>query len=445
MPAPSAAPAAWAPLSPGRSPRVDITNFFTLWLVLLYGISANQVIPGMGALGSPALLMAMTTPLVWGLAWFHPQMGLVRDGHPVRAAVGLFFLYHLFSYSVASTRSLTSLEASGSTRSLLTMAAMSGVALLVADGIRDEARLTALLRRVTYAAALFSLHGILQLVTRSLLHVNVPGLQWNAPPMGIADRGAFGRPPATGLHAIEYSVVAGATFPLAIHFALHARTPLQRYVATGCALVIGLAVPLSSTRSGLVSMVVGLLVLFAGWRGRRLLNGILSVLITVPVLWATVPGVVGTFIGMFTGTDDDPSVQARLRVVPRVMEMIRERPLVGLGTGTWSPEDYFLLDNQIYVSSLELGIFGMLLVFGVLALAVVVAATVHAIPRVDAASGHLSLAISASIAAFAVSLVTFDAFHYRILTGTLFLLVGAAGAFWRLNRGSEHLLSREPG
>jgi hypothetical protein len=444
MPATPAAPATWAPLSPGLRGHLDVTNLFTLWLLLLYGISANQVVPGIGALGSPALLMAMTAPLIWAMGWVHPEVGLSQERHPLRAAVGLFFLYHLFSYGVASTRPITALEANGATRSLLTMAAMSGVALLVADGVRDEARLTALLRRVTYVAALFCLHGMLQLVTRSLLHVNVPGLQWNAPPMPIADRGAFGRPPATGLHAIEYSVVAGAAFPLAIHFVLHARTPMQRYVATGCALLIGLAVPLSSTRSGLVSMVVGLLVLFAGWRGRRLVNGILSVLIAVPLLWMTVPGVVGTFIGMFTGTDDDPSIQARLRVIPRVMQMIRERPLVGLGTGTWSPEEYFLLDNQIYVSTLELGILGMLLVFGVLALAVVVAATVHAIPGVDPASGHLSLAVAASIAAFTVTLVTFDAFHYRILTGTLFLLVGAAGAFWRLNRGSEHLFAREP-
>lgn len=420
----------------------DVTAYLTLWLILLYGISANQVLPGLGALGSPAMLVAIPTILIWGAGWLLPGSGLSIRPNPLRAALILYLCYQLLSFGVASARPLTEVEANGSFRAILSALAMAGIALLVADGVPSIARLTALLRRALYAATLFCAFGILQLVAGSPLQAQLPGLVWNAPPMGISARGAFGRAPSTGLHAIEYSVVAGAMLPLAIHFALHGSTRAQKRLATACALIIGLSVPLSSTRSGLLSLVVGLSILFLGWRGRRLVTGLLSAGVAVPLLWATVPGVVGTFIGMFTGTDEDPSIQARLRLIPQVMALIRERPLLGLGIGTWSPEDYFLVDNQVYVTTLEMGMLGMLLTTILLALGVMTAASVRAMPSVDARAGQLSQAIAASTGGFAISLATFDAFHYRILTGTLFLLLGSAGVMWRLHDGSAHLRKR---
>jgi len=155
-----------------------------------------------------------------------------------------------------------------------------------------------------------------------------------------------------------------------------------------------------------------------------------------------IPGVVGTFIGMFSDADDDVSIQARLLRVPRIMALIRERPVTGLGLGTWSTEDYFLVDNEVWVTTLETGIVGMLLTALILVVALTMALTVRFIPGVDDATGQLSQAVAASTAGLAVSLLTFDAFHYRILTGTLFLLLGIAGALWRIHRGTEHVLGR---
>jgi hypothetical protein len=419
--------------------RLDVVAYLTLWLILLYGLSARQVLPGFGAIGSPAMVLVIPAAFIWAAGWVLPQSGLDRGRQPMRAVLLVYLAYQLVSFAVASSRTLTELESTGSVRALLTAFAMTGVGLLVADGIRDEGRLTELLHRVVKAVTFVSAFGIVQFYTGAPMQFLVPGLQWNRPPVGLAERGPFGRPAATTLHPIEFSVVTAALLPLAIHFALHGRTVHQRRNAAFAAGLIALAVPLSVSRSGLVSLVLALVVLLAGWRGRRLVNGLLTICIAIPVLWATVPGIVGTFIGMFTDTDDDPSIQARINRRPRVMELLRLRPWLGLGNGTWSTEDYFLVDVEIYVTSLQLGLLGMALITIILVFGFLLALAVRALPSASEPTRHLALAIAAGIAGISGSLISFDAFHYRILTGTLFLLLGAAGALWRILGGSEHV------
>ena len=419
----------------------DVTVYLTLWIILLYGLSARQVVPGFGAIGSPAMLLVLPALLIWAAGWLLPGSGLLRGRNPIRVALLAYLGYQVLSFAVASTRSLTPLETSGAMRALLTAVAMAGVGLLVTDGVPTLPRLTTLIRRIVYAVTFVSVFGIVQFFTRQTFQFLVPGLVWNRPPVGLAARGEFGRPAATTLHAIEFSVITAALLPLAIHFALYGRTVHQRRNAACAAGLIALAVPLSVSRTGVVSLGIALLILFAGWRGRRLINGVLSVVIAIPVLWVTIPGIVGTFIGMFTDTDDDPSVQARINRVPRVIALIRERPWFGLGNGTWSVEDYFLIDNEVYVTTLEMGIVGMVLTTLFLGGTVVLALAVRGLPGVDETTRHLAMAIAASIGGLSISLITFDAFHYRILTGTLFLLIGAAGALWQMHRGSDHVSS----
>lgn len=423
--------------------KLDVTAYLTLWIVLLYGISARQVVPGFGAIGSPAMLLVLPALLIWATGWILPGSGLSQRRNPIRAALLTYFAYQILSFAVASSRSLTPLETTGSFRALLTAAAMTGVGLLVTDGVTRLTRLTTLLHRLVYAVTFVSAFGLIQFFTRQPLQFLVPGLQWNQGRAGhLSGRGEFVRPGATALNSLEFSVITGALLPLAIHFALYGKTVPQRRNAGIAAALIALAMPLSVSRSGLVSLVVALVVLFLGWRGRRLINGLLAVAIAVPVLWATIPGIVGTFIGLFTDTDDDISIQARRRRVPRVMELVRERPWLGLGNGTWSTEDYFLIDNEVYVTTLEMGIIGMALTFLLLGGAVAVALCVRGLPGVDNNTRHLALAIAASIAGLSISLVTFDVFHYRILTGTLFLLIGSAGSLWQMHHGSDHMARR---
>jgi hypothetical protein len=422
------------PTPPAHSaPGLDVTAYLTIWLVLLFGISAQQVLPGVGALGSPAMLIALTAPLLWVAGAVLPHSGLSRDPHPLRLALFVYLAYMIASFAVATSRSLTELESSGAVRALITETAMVGVALLVADGVRDRARLDTLLRRLVIATAFLGCLGIAQFLTGNPLQVRVPGLTWNFIVEGIEERSIFNRPLGTTMHPIELSVVTASMLPLAIHFALNAESlTTRRNMATAAAL-IAVAMPLAISRSGIVSAVVGLFVLFVGWGWRRRLTGALTVVAFVPVMWAVVPGLVGTFASLFGDAEGDPSVQARIERGPRVMALVRLRPWLGLGNGTWSLEDYFLLDNEVYVTMLETGILGLLLVFALISVGVVAGLLVARLPTSGPGDPSLGNALAASIAALGVSLLTFDAFHYRILTGSLFLLLGSVGALWRLH------------
>lgn len=426
----------------GRQRTFDAAAFLTVWIVLLYGISAHQVVPGFGAIGSPAMIVALAASALWVLGLMHPESGLSRDPHPMRLLLIVYLAFQLLSFAVASSRQLSDLEATGSQRALLTVIAMVGIALLAADGIPTVERAADLLRRLVYAGGIFAAFGIFQLAVRDAVQVSIPGLVWNLQPMGLDTRGPFGRPTSTAMHPIEYSVLAGSLFPLAIYFALYGSSRRRRRLAGASAVALGLAVPLASTRSGLVSLVLGMAILIASWRGRRLVNAIIASVMAVPLVWALIPGVVGAMIGLFTDTDDDVSIQARLLRVPRIMALIRERPVAGLGLGTWSTEDYFLIDNEVWVTTLETGIVGILLTGLILVVGIASALIARSIPGVDEATGQLCQAVAATTAALAVSLLTFDAFHYRILTGTLFLLLGISGALWRIYRGTDHVLGR---
>jgi O-antigen ligase len=421
----------------GTDPRVDTVAYLTVWLVLLFGINARQVVGIFGAIGSPALLMGLTALFLWVAGWILPGSGLDRRPHPLRPALLVYLWVVMASAIVAFSRPLSDLEASGAVRALLTSLVLVGIALLVADGVQSVSRLQTLLRRVTIATAAVSGLGVLQFVSGRALQFTVPGLQWNAEILGTAERSIFHRPAGTTLHPIEFSVITAAMLPLAIHFALYGTTRTIRRNMAVAAFVIVLGVPLSISRSGLVALVVALAVASLAWSWRRRLQALLLGMIAVPVLWMGVPGLIGTLIGLFSNTDADISIQARLDRTPRIMALVRERPWLGLGNGTWSVEDYFLVDNEVWVTTLEMGILGALLTFALFGAAILIGVLIKYLPGVEEGTGHLAHATAACIAAITVSFATFDAFHYPMLTGTLFLLLGAVGALWRLHDGID--------
>lgn len=377
------------------------------------------------------MIAGMGAALVWACAWLLPRTGLRREGHPMRPLLLLWCWYAMVSYAIAMTRPLTELELTGADRGLIQALAMVGIALLAADGLGDVPTTTKLLRRLLYVGGVVALIGIGEFIYGSRVEMLMPGLTWEKP-SGVASRSGFTRPRATALHPIEFSVVMGALVPLAVHFSLYDHTAARRRTAIVILLLIAIAIPMSVSRSGVVSLVAGTLVLAAGWSLRRIANAVVAAVAGALTLWWSMPRLMDTVVGLFTETDDSHSIQARIERVPRIMELVRERPWLGLGNGTWSIEDYFLIDNEIWVTTLETGILGLLLTCLLLVAGVVVALCVRSLPHTDEATGHLGRAVGATIVGLGVSLATFDAFHYRILTGTLFLLLGVAGALWRL-------------
>lgn len=420
-----------------RSHR-DAVTLLTGFVGLLFVLPARWVVQPFGAVGSPALLLGVGLAWCWWAAKVLPTSGLARGFQPVRLAVLAYGWYLVGSYALAYLRPLTELEASGAHRALITLVSLAGVALLSADGVASRERLDVLLRRVVAGGVFMALVGMVQFFLNydptTLLHA-VPGIELNRGYHAIGERSFFNRPYGTGTHSIEFGVILGVVLPLALHYAFHS-AGRPRVRAWLSALVIAAGIPLSLSRSGVVAVVVGLGVLSLVWGWRRRLNVLMGALGLSAVMWAVIPGLIGTLIGLFTNTETDPSVQARTRRIPRMLALLSERPWFGRGNGTYSVEDYFLLDNELYVQAISIGVVGVAVLIGLLAVAMATAR--GAATRADDEPGRqLGQAIVACLAALTVNIATFDAFYYRIFTGLLFLFIGAAGALWRLTRQSH--------
>lgn len=419
--------------SPSRwIPAWDAVAFLSVWLVLLYGISAAQIVGPLGDIGTPAMLLAALAAASWWAGRILPESDLARSTHPLRSTLLIYAWVAAGSFVVALARPLSEIEQFGATRSLLNSLILTGLAMLVIDGIHSIDRCKVLFRRLVIVGAAMVSLGILQFFTGLDLTFSIPGLRWNHEYMGVVGRSNFNRPSSTTLHPIEFSVVAAALFPLAFHFFLYPPDGGRRKVFLGAMLIIGLAIPLSVSRSGLVSIVAAMCLLSAGWTWQLRARALTVGAIMVPLLWLAIPGLVGTLSSMFTNHEVDDSIQARIERLPRIIEVIRERPWLGRGEGTFNVEEYFLIDNGFYVKIMETGIVGTTAWATLLAIGIYMGLAVSHQPGATEEIAHLGRAIAAGILAVAISFFTFDAGTYRILMGTLFLLIGGAGALWRL-------------
>lgn len=423
-----------------RPPEVDAVAFLTLWLLLVFFIPSTQTVPGFGAIGQPGLLISLVVPIWWLASRFVPSMHSAQGPQPIRVALLLYAAYTFASFGMAAARPLTSLEMTASTREILRLFTLISVALLVADGIGRRDRLQALLTRIVYFAGALAAIGIAQFFTGETLTPKIAFLD-GAPP-SIGTRGGHVRALGTARHYIEFAVVVGATLPLAIHFSLYGRRLEARIAAAIVLVLLLLAIPVSLSRSAVVSAAAALLVVGVGWSWRRRINGIILFLVVLPVVGSTLPGVLDVMIRLFTEADEDSSVQSRLSRRSAVSALIRERPWFGRGYGTWTSDGDFLLDNELWRSTIETGYVGIASVT-----LLILFACFMAVPRKKSLSAteenrHLGFAVAGSIAGLFISIATVDAFSYRILTSLLFVLIGTAGALWRFNHtedSTDHL------
>ncbi len=416
--------------------RLGGTDLVRFYVVGLFAIPGLFVFGPMGAIGTPANLLGLACLALWGL-WVLAGRGKQPTGpNPVVRILLAFFMVMTASHAAAYLRPLTELEVNSSMRGLITLAGLTGAALVVADFPRSKADLEAVLRWIVRGAAFCATIGAVQFFLRvdPFQQISIPGLRLNHQIVGIGARSIFNRPFGTALHPIEYGVVLASALPLAIHFALyppsHRRHPMLGWLPVA---VIGLGIPLSISRSAIVALAASAGMLATSWTWRRRVNGALVGGLAVVGVWVLVPGLIGTIRSLFTGLESDPSITARTDRIPRVRALFSEHPWFGRGFETYNSEDYFLLDNQLYVSAIEVGLVGLLLIGALLATSVVAAR--HGGRHLPGdASTHLGAAVAAGIVGLTVAIPTFDAFFYPIYMGLLFLLMGSGGCLWRLSR-----------
>lgn len=404
-----------------------------LFLGLLFVVPARLVVPGFGAAGSPSSLLGLVLLLLPGLALIVPDVRHARRSlpraNPVIIGLTVYLLVILASWSYGQTRALSAVATSSSVRSLIAITSLAGVAYFVALRVRSAQAIVGVVDVMLAGTAFMSLVGLAQFFTGVDVAqwLRVPGLSIHRASAGLSTRSIFNRPRGTALHPIEFGVVAAALVPVAWWRARQGAT--LAWIALG---VIALASLTSVSRSAVLALAIGGFVLFLGSSWKDRLGLIVGGGAFVVIAGSVIPGLIGTLRALFEDAGNDPSVQTRLERTPTVLRLISEYRWFGRGFGTFTIEEYLLLDNEIQGLAIQIGVIGVatFLAFVVTVVWAAHQASRHLPPDLDG----LGTVLIGSLLSMVVSFYTFDALFYHILMGVLFVNVGLVAVMWALAR-----------
>jgi O-antigen ligase len=427
-----------------RHTRIDVAVVLSFTICLLYLMPEGLILPSLPLIGRPARVVAMALFAWWVLARLSPWLTVVGP-QPLRWAALGYLIVLLFAYLAGLLRGLTALESNGQDTAILAAFQFLGVLLVAADGIPNWERLNGVLRVLLWGAGFMAFTGILQ----AALHIDItqyfrlPGLQLKGILAGFEQRGFGGaqvRVAGTAMHFIEFSALMAIALPYAIHYARFAPVKWHRQAAAVVAVLTAGAIPLSVSRTGIVSLAAVLVCMMPIWNWRLryhviVLGGMLTAVITV-----VRPGLIGTMSALFAGGNNDPSIKGRTEDYAFVGHWFAQRPWLGRGPFTLIPDLYggIVLDNQWLYTLVTMGLVGVAALAS-LHITGIVLASISLRRSTDPAIRHLCAAlISTQFIAILVE-GTVDAFYYTTYTSTLALLLGVTGCVWRFTHPARRV------
>jgi O-antigen ligase len=421
----------------------DAVGALTGFGCLLFLIPSVLVLGPLGAAGSPASVFGLGCLLWWFSARALPMLPLARGQQPVRVAMAVFAAAMLVSYAAGNLRPLDSDEISSADRGLLTLCSWCGLTLVAADMLCSRASIEKLLKRIVILCSVIATVGVVQFMTGVDLAgaVKIPGLSVNGVYQTIQTGGPVRRVAGTASHPIEYGMVLALVLPFALHYAFVATRRKNWWWAM--TIVIGVAVPMSLSRSAILGVIAEFLVLFAVWPSRRRATSILIAPVFIVAMRLLIPGLVGTIFSIFSNAGDDPSLQGRADSRAAAGSLIAQSPWFGRGFNTYIPSKFVQLglkgvnhgslDNQYLGTVVEMGYVGLFALVFLLVVAIGVARGIR-IRAADTEARDLGQAFLAAFLATAIGMATFDGLGFSMFTGLFFLLLGVAGASWHLTR-----------
>jgi O-antigen ligase len=413
------------------APRIDAVVVLTVYLVTLFAIPSRFIVGPLGGIGAPATILSFGC-FLW---WCYYRLGQQRTSswvvQPTRRMLLLWVVAVLASYVAAMARPISGDEAASADRGVLVIAGWVGIFMLAADGISTRERLDTLLRRISIAGGAVAALGIVQFWTHQSWtgYLRLPGLTESGGFSGVIGRDGFTRPAGTALHPIEYGVVLTVVLPIALHYALQDRhrSTLRRWWPVAA---IAMAIPISVSRTAFLCTAVVLAFLIPTWPARLRRRAYVAILGLMVVIFVTVPGMMGTILGLFTGIGNDSSADSRTGSYSLAWEFVERAPIFGRGYATFLPE-YRILDNQYLLSLIDTGFFGMLSLVAFFLSGILVARRVRRLST-DPGTRQLAQSLAAGIAAGAGSYALFDALSFPMQAGLLFLVIGSATALYRI-------------
>jgi len=424
------------PPRPRWLPRIDAVTALTAFLVLSFAIPSPLIFKPLGGSGTPGNLLGLAFLLWWALAKLGSGLGVDRGRQPVRIALLLFILPVLTSLAALYFRPFVESESTGAQRGIVYLASLSGVALLAADGITSIARVHVLMKRVVLGVSAMATLGLVEFFTgwNPALTLHIPGLVRNIDIVGQG-RSNFVRVQATTLHPIEFGALLGMVLPVAVHYGLMAKGRRARRRAWLQVGLIGAVLPMALSRTGVIAASVGLLAVAADWGWDRRLKALAIVVVFLTVMRAAVPGLVGSLLSLFTKFDQDNSTKLRQERYGIAGHYFLQHPWFGRGYNTLYPATKQVFDNAYLYVATEMGAVGIVLTL-LFFLIIICTARGARLRSTDLETKGLSQALAGAFLAMMIMYGTADIMSFTILIGVFFLMVGVAGALWRLNGGA---------
>ncbi|MGA3539793.1 O-antigen ligase family protein [Micromonosporaceae bacterium DT194] len=404
-----------------------------VFILTVFLFPSDTVIRVIGAQGYVAGITAIVLFLAWAVTAILGFHDPVHTRYPVRGALGFFWIASLLSYAMMPFYSPDATQRLSADRWVMLLIGMSGVILMAAEHLRSWPDILRVVRMVVWGGAFSGFVALFQFWFRwdlkPYLRMPLVGFEHDGAYSGFQARDALMRVSGTANHPIELGVIAALILPLALWLAFYdtARRPLRRWAPAG---VIGMCIPMSVSRSAILSLAVALAVLIVLLPVVNRAKMLAFLPVGIVVIFATTPGYLRTILGSFTGAGTDPSITNRLNNYPRVWAAVQERPWLGQGGGTdIAPDATKILDNQYLKSAIELGGVGLLalcLYFFVPVVAALIARTWFT----EEAPRALCAAIGGACLVAGVGSFTFDAFSFAQFAAVHALVVGLSGTLW---------------
>ena len=409
----------------------DAVGWLSIYICLLFFVPSKLVLGPLGSAGAPSMLFGLISLVLWVLfrvgLWHEFETGV----QPIKLAVGAFLVCVGVTYVAAMSRPIDVDEVSPADVALLATASWTGTMLVAHDGISTRERLETLIWRLVVCGGVIGFLGVVQVLTGQVWvdRISIPGLTLREV-AGTFTRGAFLRPAGTAVHPIEYGVLVTMLLPLALHVGTYHqyRSVLLRWAP---AAALGAVIPLTSSRSAYLGAAIGLCIYLVGWPARQRLVAAGMAAAGVVVMAVITPNLFDSIVSLFSGASEDPSIESRTGSYEVAGRFIDANPWFGRGLGTFLPK-YRIFDNQYLGLLVSIGIVGTAMFVTVGLVAIVCLLRLRRTTG-DAATRDLGVAVLAGIAVAFVGLVMFDAFSFPMTMGSIFLLLGIAGAMCRQN------------
>lgn len=418
----------------------DATAWVSLTIFAMYFFPARLIFPPLTTLGRPGTMVGLLLFVWWVLTRVHPNL-VTRGQQPMRWALAIYFATLAASYIAGQARGLDPLEANSADRTVLLAFAAGGIMLAACDGVLTRERIDTVLRWLCYGTAVMALFALTQFALRKDFTTYLkfpPLLQFQRDLVGFDERGGGGlvRVAGTAGHYIEFSVLMVVGLVVAIHYARFAATRRDRQIFTGIAMVVAGVIPISLSRTGILALGAAILLLILVWPLRTTFNVLVVGMFLTAIIQVGKPGLLGALRSLLFAGESDPSVQGRLEDYDYVAPFIKERPWFGRGVGTWLPELYQLLDNQWLGTMVTTGIVGVTGLALLFLTGIFVAARVRRFAKTDS-DRDLAAVLAVAIGVMGVTAFTFDALYFSTYLFTMHLLLGLAGAMWRVTRAQR--------